>query len=307
MSDHAEQLNKHHLLVDCRDHDKVPWLMLPDEPSRWYTRFEAYLAAGPGRTVLGVYNAERAAAGKPPARSLPGAWQQILCKFHWKFRAACYDAQQRRDRCEALAERRRKLAEAQTKAIQILQFKAIEAMDKLDATGPKWPQVVATLRLVGTQLRDGTCSIPEEPTEEDIKHSDAADVHLARVAAASRHDWRASKWLLENRHSKLVEARNEGWAFTIEEFYAEMRLVMRGVMDVIPEEHRAAVKDRFANCVVGNWPHYQPDRARPQQMMRRLTPWEQYSISRPFAPKQPPNYDPYLQWWDEHPIKPGKK
>ena len=307
MADKADELKKLHLLTDCRIHDHVPWLMLPDEPARWFARFEAYVALGPGRTVLGVYNAERAAAGKPPAKSLPGAWQQALGQFCWRFRAECYDAQQRRDQYEAIEGRRREMVDVQAKALQIMQIKAIEAMGKLDPTDPKWPQVIATLRLVGTQLNNGTCSIPDEPVYNDVEHSDAGDVHLARVAAASRHDWRASKWLLENRHSKLVEARNDGWAFTINEFYEEMRTLMRAIMDVLPEDLRSTVQERFATCVAGTWPYYHRDGERPQKMVRRVTPWEQFSISRPFAPPQPPCFDPYRDWWDDHPAAPEPK
>ncbi len=71
----------------------------------WVERYERFRLAGPGRSLLALYNAERAAQNKPPAKRVPGAWDAIAKAGDWRTRAAAWDLDQ------LLARRREKEAE----------------------------------------------------------------------------------------------------------------------------------------------------------------------------------------------------
>src|SRR5436305_144630 len=60
------------------------WERMPEEPSRWYARFESFRLARPSRSLLGVFNADKLARGQPRTRCLPGAWAQAayLCDHY---------------------------------------------------------------------------------------------------------------------------------------------------------------------------------------------------------------------------------
>ena len=73
--------------------DTQPWLRQSDENNRWYSRFLAYLALGPGRSVRATYNQEK---GNETSRQATPAWRQAAQRFDWERRAAAYDAWQHR-------------------------------------------------------------------------------------------------------------------------------------------------------------------------------------------------------------------
>ncbi|HEX3642578.1 MAG TPA: hypothetical protein VHV10_14905 [Ktedonobacteraceae bacterium] len=80
--------------------DEQPWLRQPDESNFWYARFSEYLALGPLRTKLAVYNAERARKGpKEPdnSKSLPTSWRDAAKRFDWIKRAESFDAWRRKE------------------------------------------------------------------------------------------------------------------------------------------------------------------------------------------------------------------
>lgn len=70
------------------------WHRQEGEPVKWFDRFQAYLAAGPTRTVYATYTAEWQAKSRTPARKTPGAWAAAAHRWGWTDRAAAYDAQQ---------------------------------------------------------------------------------------------------------------------------------------------------------------------------------------------------------------------
>ncbi|NJL53930.1 hypothetical protein HC928_01405 [bacterium] len=51
-----------------------PWDQQPEEPDRWFSVFEQFRLAGPKRSLLAIYNAERAAKNQLPAVNVPGSW-----------------------------------------------------------------------------------------------------------------------------------------------------------------------------------------------------------------------------------------
>lgn len=72
--------------------EKHPWEQLEGEPSRWFQRFSAFRVMGPGRTVKGAEDAERATAGKIGQKNYTsGAWSRAVEKWNWRARADAWD------------------------------------------------------------------------------------------------------------------------------------------------------------------------------------------------------------------------
>ncbi len=74
--------------------DNPVWHRQPGEPIKWYDRFQAYLTAGPARTIHGTYTAEWQEKTRTPARKTPGAWTRVAQQWQWSDRADAYDARQ---------------------------------------------------------------------------------------------------------------------------------------------------------------------------------------------------------------------
>lgn len=91
------------------------WDRQPDEPNNWYARFERFRLAGPNRSVLAVYNAERKAAGKSGAKSNPRPWDDAARAWRWRERAEDFDESERaRRRSDDEARYRQELEEHRT-------------------------------------------------------------------------------------------------------------------------------------------------------------------------------------------------
>lgn len=73
----------------------------------WADRYELFRLAGPGRSLLALYNAERTKKDQAPAKRVPGAWDDIAKGWDWRKRAAAWDLEQ------LLVRRREKEAEEQ--------------------------------------------------------------------------------------------------------------------------------------------------------------------------------------------------
>lgn len=67
------------------------WERLPDEPERWYARFEVYRLIGPNRSLLGVYRLVTQLLGRS-GRAPGQAWHQAAQRWHWQARAQAWDA-----------------------------------------------------------------------------------------------------------------------------------------------------------------------------------------------------------------------
>lgn len=92
----------------------TPWERLPDEPADWFRRFTDYLLLGPSRTLVAVWERDKAAKSaqgsfQPKAKKPSRYWQDMKIKWRWDERAAAYDqaqadAKRARDEAERLAE-----------------------------------------------------------------------------------------------------------------------------------------------------------------------------------------------------------
>jgi hypothetical protein len=146
-----------------------PWERQPGEPNRWYDRFERFRLAGPGRSLLGAVNAERAARGTRPTTSVPHTWAKNAKRWQWRERAEAWDEHERVQARAAHAQEveemnRRHIQEA--KALQSKAFQRLKALDpeqfspydvlryfveaaKLERTALGEPESIAEQRLTG--------------------------------------------------------------------------------------------------------------------------------------------------------------
>lgn len=65
------------------------WDRQPDEPLLWYERFERYRLAGPGRSLLAIYQAEKSGPGR--GQKVAGAWNSAAEQWRWQQRAEAWD------------------------------------------------------------------------------------------------------------------------------------------------------------------------------------------------------------------------
>src|SRR5256885_844971 len=86
------------------------WSRMPREPMIWFARFERFRLAGPRRSLLRAYNAERDTARK--GATIPGAWHQAAERWCWRDRAEGWDAAQLAAEAEVWTERRREQRES---------------------------------------------------------------------------------------------------------------------------------------------------------------------------------------------------
>lgn len=95
-----------------------PWDRQPDEPTLWFSRFEAYRLAGPGRTFEATYRED--GKGQKKAAEITGAWRKAAEKYQWRERAAAWDmAQIERRRADDEEAYRRRLQQHQDNAIKL--------------------------------------------------------------------------------------------------------------------------------------------------------------------------------------------
>ena len=106
-----------------------PWEPSPGEPARWYARFERFRLAGPARSVLAAFNAERADKGLPRRACVPGAWAEAARR--WRERAGAWDEEERRAAREAHAAQVREMNERHAQEARGLQAKAVERLRAL--------------------------------------------------------------------------------------------------------------------------------------------------------------------------------
>lgn len=120
--------------------DIPPWERQRDEdgelePMLWYRRFRDFLRQGPGRELLAACNEWRDRKGHQRSSYTAGSWRRNCEKWHWRDRAAAYDAAQDLRIQREWEERRRELRETEwarsnellDKVRQMLQLPIIEA------------------------------------------------------------------------------------------------------------------------------------------------------------------------------------
>lgn len=108
------------------DQALTPWERRPEEPNKWYDRFERFKLIGPARSLFAAYAADRARRGREtPARTgVPLSWRYAADHWEWKVRAEAWDEAQRQEQSTEWRRRRDELREQEWKMSQDLLDKA---------------------------------------------------------------------------------------------------------------------------------------------------------------------------------------
>jgi hypothetical protein len=108
------------------------WDRQAEEPNLWFSRFERYRLAGPGRSLRAVINVEQADKGEKRHRSIPGAWSRAATRWQWRERAEAWDEHERQQACAAHAREVEEMNSRHIQEAQALQNKAIQRLKSLD-------------------------------------------------------------------------------------------------------------------------------------------------------------------------------
>jgi len=134
------------------------WEQQPEEPLRWYRRFDRYRLMQPIHSIPRVYQEElearpeTARTRENPREKLPGGdWYEMADRWDWKARAAAWDAHVDAELEEAIKAERKKVLRSelalQHERIRLLNSKA-QQLDQITGDDSKiW---IANVRVVGS-------------------------------------------------------------------------------------------------------------------------------------------------------------
>ena len=110
------------------EEESKPWHQQPGETATFFHRFHQWLTQKKPRSLLAVYNEERAQKGTGKANYIPHSWNDIREKFQWDHRALAWDRaeQERLDR--ELAEQRAEERRSELEIAQRLRAKALKML-----------------------------------------------------------------------------------------------------------------------------------------------------------------------------------
>jgi hypothetical protein len=108
------------------------WDRQAEEPNLWFSRFERYRLAGPGRSLLATVNAEQADKGKKKHSGNPGAWTRAAACWHWRERAEAWDEHQRQQARAAHVREVEEMNRRHIQEAQALQNRAVQRLKSLD-------------------------------------------------------------------------------------------------------------------------------------------------------------------------------
>lgn len=107
------------------------WERQPDEPNRWFIRFQMFLRMGHARSLLGCVNLEREADGKKRTTNPPMSWRDARIQYNWDERAAAYDKHLSDMEFQKLEERRMLQINHELEDAELLRQKAQEILKTL--------------------------------------------------------------------------------------------------------------------------------------------------------------------------------
>jgi len=169
-----------------------PWERPPGEGGRWFARFERFRLAGPARSLLALFNADRLARGLPKQRCVPGAWAQAAKRWRWQERAQAWDEQQQHLARQAHADELREMNDRHVREARGIQAKAVE---RLRALRPEELKAADVLRYFteGTKLERLALGEPEAPP----------------APGADRQGWRPRAFLHGRRRHRVPRTGGE--------------------------------------------------------------------------------------------------
>jgi hypothetical protein len=171
-----------------------PWDRQPGEPNRWYARFERYRLAGPSRSILGVFNAERAERGIEAKPSPSGAWKRAYVRWHWRERAEASDEHERFERRVSQAWEAEKMNRRHARQCLALQKKALRGLRALEPDDMSAGEVLRCL--VEAIKIERTARGQPETLEAQRMASAAFALSLEDVVNAQKEleEWRNGRW-----------------------------------------------------------------------------------------------------------------
>lgn len=130
------------------------WDRQPGEPARWFARFSAFLALGPGRSLNASARAEQGDGGKVSEgaeRRAAGAWQRTAQRWRWRERAEAWDKGQADRERDALEDERREERRARRALLRTARQKVERALGSLEPE--TWREAVYSLRIIAGEQR----------------------------------------------------------------------------------------------------------------------------------------------------------
>jgi len=158
-----------------------PWNRQPGESALWFQCFEVYRALGTRRTIEQAYRQEMEKRGKVGYGKRPnGSWRKIALAFHWHERAEAWDiAEINRVRREAAAEARTDKAQ-RIKLLKAARGKLIVALELVDTSPLRLPELVNAIRMVVGELRNEY----DDPISRQVEMSeDELDIAIEQALA----------------------------------------------------------------------------------------------------------------------------
>lgn len=147
------------------------WEQQPGEPTLWFARLERFRLAGPGRSLLKLYNEERERKGQKRADSPPTAWRDAAKTWNWRERADAWDAvelaKERERRETELAKEREQAREHRRTLLKAMGSRVAQGLTTLD---PKTMKPADVIRGVQAYLTESRAEYDEEPTQR-VEHS----------------------------------------------------------------------------------------------------------------------------------------
>lgn len=131
-----------------------PWDRQAGEPARWFTRFSAFLALGPGRSLNAAARAEQvngARVSEGAERRAAGAWQRTAQRWRWRERAEAWDKGQADRERNALEDERREERRGRRALLRTARQKVERALATLEPE--TWREAVYSLRVIAGEQR----------------------------------------------------------------------------------------------------------------------------------------------------------
>lgn len=153
-----------------------PWDRQPHEPEIAYSYFAVYRDLGRTRTVA------KAAGEVNKSRDYT---HKIAAAWRWVQRAQAFDREQDRMYGEALAERRREMAERHARLASALQSKVVARLQSLDAS-KLTPADIARWLEVTTRLERLALGLPDSATALSGPDGAPIDVEVSGMGEADR-------------------------------------------------------------------------------------------------------------------------
>jgi hypothetical protein len=183
-----------------------PWLRLPGESAKWYSRFEIYASLGPERSISLAYQKVRQVRKEaaevnryePPTVDAYGSWHKVARLWCWKPRAEAWDEHNRQNILRRNEQRRIEERETRIKIItqhlHIVDVAMLAAeLDTLNVEQAR--NLLPTLRLLLRDMLDLHRTNLEPLPIFDDNHYDqdlvpfTADELGATVKELGENDW----------------------------------------------------------------------------------------------------------------------